>query len=479
MVIQVDLKEGSTLEDTDRTLRTLSNSLKDLPELLDMQLYVGQGAPFNFNGLVRHSYLRQKPELGELQLNFLPKSERKRESHAIALDIRNRFDTLSLNQSISVKVLEVPPGPPVLSTLLAEVYGPTASVRRDVAKALKEIFKSIDFIKDVDDSIGEPAPKMTLVIDQEKLNHYHVDEKSVYSALNAVFSSNRVGYSYRGDGKYPIDMTIELPKSEKTMSERVLSTLVPAKDGFIELGELIKVTFEKTSNTIFRHNGYDADLVMAELAGSFEAPLYGMLAVNNAIDSYDWKDLPKPKILFHGQPENELYPTLLWDGEWEITYVTFRDMGAAFILAIFGIYALLVAQFKSYRTPIVILLPIPLVLIGIIVGHWLLKAPFTATSMIGLIALAGIVVRNSLLLVEFIRHRLEKGDALVDALIKAGSTRITPIFLTAAAAMIGAVFMFFDPIFQGLAISLFFGLMSSTLLTLFAIPALYIVAKTK
>ena len=479
LLVQVDLPEGSSLEATDRVMHAAASILSSLPELQNIQIYSGVGAPFNFNGLVRHSYLRTKQEMGELQVNLLPKGKRHRSSHKIALDIRERLKKLPMPVGGVLKVLEVPPGPPVLATLLAEIYGPTADIRRSVALKVKEIFRKIDFITDVDDSFGTPANRLILTIDQAKLNYYQAEEREVYETIKNLLSSTRVGYSHRGGGTYPIEITIELPKNIKVINEQLLATPIHTQKGIIELGDIVEIAMEKASYPIFRHNGYETDMLMAELAGKFEAPIYGMLAVDKQIEKEIWENLPKPKISFHGQPKNESYSTLLWDGEWDITYITFRDMGLAFIVAMLGIYALLVAQFKSFKTPIAILVPVPLVLLGIILGHWIFSVPFTATSMIGLIALAGIVVRNSLLLVEFIRSRLMQGETLQIALIEAGATRITPILLTALSAMIGAVFMFTDPIFQGLAISIFFGLMSSTILTLLAIPAFYIVAKTK
>ncbi len=478
IAIQVDLREGSTLEDTERTLRQIANSLSDLPELKNLQMYVGLGAPFNFNGLVKHSYLREKVELGELQLNLLDKDDRDRESHSIAIDIRSRLKKLNLDSTIAVKVLEVPPGPPVLSTLLAEIYGPDADSRRNTAIKIKEIFAKVDFITDIDDSFGELADRINISADKERLDFYGVDEKELITNVKTLFSSNRIGYSKRGDGKYPIEISIELPKDSKVLNDRILTTPINSKRGVIEIGSVLNIKNLKSSYKIFRHNSYDVDMVMAELNGRFEAPIYGMLEVNKIIETQDWPKNNKPVIRYYGQPLDESAPVILWDGEWEITYVTFRDMGIAFFIAILGIYGILVAQFKSYKTPLAVLLPVPLVLLGIILGHWILGAAFTATSMIGMIALSGIVVRNSLLLVEFIRHGISGGFSLQEALIEAGATRITPIILTAIAAMTGAVFMFFDPIFQGLAISLFFGLMSSTVLTLFAIPALYVIVKT-
>lgn len=479
LVIQLDLPKEATLEDTEKYLKKMNSTIKSLPELLDTELYVGTAAPFNFNGLVKHSYLRNQPYLGEIQVNLLPKDERSRSSHEIALDVRSKIKALSYPETTVVKVLEVPPGPPVLSTLLAEIYGPTSKDRRDLALKIKGLFYKTPFLTDIDDSFGLQVDKIYFTLLKDKIDAYKTDEQAVYKALSALLVETPLGYIHHTNGRYPTEICLALSNNKRVQNDRLLSVLLPTKVGLIELSNVIKQDIQKSSFPIFRHNGYDIEMVMAELAGEYEAPIYGMLAVDNLIQDDKWKDFKKPDILFHGQPKSEEKTSILWDGEWEITYVTFRDMGTAFMVALLGIYGLLVAQFKNFRTPIVILVPIPLVLVGIILGHFLFRAAFTATSMIGLIALAGIVVRNSLLLVDFIKHRLEHGDPLQKALIEAGATRITPIFMTAIAAMIGAVFMFFDPIFQGLAISLFFGLMSSTFLTLFSIPAIYIIAKTK
>jgi multidrug efflux pump subunit AcrB len=289
-----------------------------------------------------------------------------------------------------------------------------------------------------------------------------------------------VGYSHRGEGRNPIEIAVRLPQSARVWSESLAAMPVAATaDGarLIEMGELVTASNEPGSFPIFRRDGRYAEMVMAELAGAYEAPIYGMLDVAKAVDAHDWGSLPRPEISLYGQPDDEAKPTLLWDGEWEITYVTFRDMGAAFAVAILGIYILVVAQFKSFRLPLVVLTPIPLTLVGIVLGHVLFNAPFTATSMIGFIALAGIIVRNSILLVDFIRHSQVSGRPLRDVLLEAGAIRFKPILLTALAAMIGAAVILFDPIFQGLAISLLFGLASSTLLTVLVIPAIYVVMR--
>ncbi|GAB6052930.1 efflux RND transporter permease subunit [Magnetospira thiophila] len=478
--VVVDLPEGSPLEETERVLIAAAERIRDLPELVSIQAYAGTSAPFNFNGLVRHYYLREKPELGDLQVNLLPKHGRDRTSHEIALEVRQKLVGLDVPPGTSVKVVEVPPGPPVLSTLLAEVYGPDAESRRAAAAKIREAYESVDFVVDVDDSFGAPTERLRFVIDQEALEFHGVEEQAVYDSLSALLGGVTVGYSQRGQGSNPIEIAVRLPKSDLYPSERLLSTPLPAPGPagdagrIVELGDVVKIVHEAASFPIFRRDGHFAEMVMGELAGRYEAPVYGMFAVEDQVKAQDWGTAGPPTFHYHGQPEDESRVSVLWDGEWEITYVTFRDMGAAFAVAIMAIYLLVVGQFGSFKVPLVILVPVPLTLIGILLGHWLFSAPFTATSMIGFIALAGIIVRNSILLVDFINQQLATGVPLRQALIDAGAIRFKPIFLTALAAMIGAAFILADPIFQGLAISMVFGLMSSTALTLLVIPAIYV-----
>jgi multidrug efflux pump subunit AcrB len=479
MSVVIDLPRGATLEDTERTLFSIADVTRQLPEIRSIDTYAGTPAPFNFNGLVRHYYIRKAPELGELHLNLAPIAERKRTSHTIALDLRARLKSLTLPPGTVARVVEVPPGPPVLATLLAEVYGPDSTTRRAVAAEVKKIFASIPYIVDIDDSIGKPQPRLRISIDQDRLEFFGVEQRDVYDTIQALFGGTAVGYSYRGEGRDPIEISVRLPKRDLSWSELLASTPVPANSvpgnkTVVELGDVVHVTDEVGSPTIFRRDGRSTDMIMAELAGAYEAPIYGILDVDKRITAHHWGALGRPTIRFHGQPEDESKPTVLWDGEWEITYVTFRDMGAAFMVAIVGIYILVVAQFGSFKLPLVILTPIPLTLIGIVLGHWLFGAPFTATSMIGFIALAGIIVRNSILLVDFIRHGAGEGKTLREVLLEAGAVRFKPILLTALAAMIGAATILLDPIFQGLAISLLFGLASSTLLTVLVIPAIYV-----
>jgi multidrug efflux pump subunit AcrB len=474
--VMLDLPEGSSTEATDRVAQDVAAIVMALPEVTSVQTHAATAAPFNFNGLVRHSYLRQEPHLGEVAVNLLPKADRDRTSHEIALDIRARIAAVAAPAGTSLRVVEPPPGPPVISTLLAEVYGPTPEARREAAAKVEAAFRSVPFIVDVDNSYGEQARRLRATISTDDLEFFGVQEQDVFDTLALLNGGQTVGYSHRGDGRYPIPLILQRDRGDRVLDERFLTTPIPANTlpgarGVVELGDVVQITEEQASFPIFRHNGRAAEMVQAELAGAYEAPLYGMLAVGDALKGIEGA----PEIRLNGQPEDESKTTLLWDGEWEVTWVTFRDMGAAFGIALLGIYILVVAQFGSFKLPLVILTPIPLTFLGIMLGHWLFAAPFSATSMIGFIALAGIIVRNSILLVDFVRG---EGAVTVESLIRAGTIRFKPIFLTAVAAMIGAVVILADPIFQGLAISLLFGLMTSTLLTVLVIPAIYRVFRT-
>ncbi|HBH45162.1 MAG TPA: multidrug transporter AcrB [Hyphomonas atlantica] len=479
--IVLDMPEGTALEETERTLFALAATMYDVDEVESIQAYAGTAAPFNFNGLVRHYFLRSSPELGDLQVNLLEKSHRNRSSHEIALDLRIQLREIPLPDGASVKVVEVPPGPPVLSTLLAEIYGPDAETRRRTAEIVEQLFRETEYIVDVDNSFGGPQPRLLLSVDETTASDRGVAEQDVLDALALIYSGKIVGVAPRGGGRDPLSVAVRLPKSSQVWSERTASLPVPVQPGAqaVELGTLVDARMESGSATIFRRDGYFADMVMGELAGRFEAPIYGMMEIQDRVDAYDWAaaGLEAPEIRLYGQPADESKPSLLWDGEWEITYVTFRDMGLAFGVALVAIYILVVAQFGTFRTPLVILTPVPLTLIGIMLGHWIFGAAFTATSMIGFIALAGIIVRNSILLVDFVRHGQFADRPLREVLLDAGAIRFKPILLTALAAMIGAAVILTDPIFQGLAISLLFGLASSTALTVLVIPAIYVALK--
>ena len=480
--VVLDMPEGTALEATQRALADAAIITRGLPEVTAIDAYAGTASPFNFNGLVRHYYLRNKPEMGDLSVALAEKGERHRSSHAIALDLRQKLAKLALPAGAAIKVVEAPPGPPVMATLLAEVYGPDAQTRRAVAEQVKATFHSVPYIVDIDDSYGQPRPGLRLVPDRDRLEALKVSDRDVYDSLAAALGGQVVGYAHRGEGRDPLEISVRLPQSARSWGEGLAAMPVAVSQGpnggrLVSLGEVATASSEPGSTHIFRRDGRDVDMIMGELAGAYEAPIYGMMAVDKALRTDDWKAGLKPDIRMHGQPTDESRPTVLWDGEWEITWVTFRDMGAAFGVAILGIYVLVVAQFKSFRLPLVILTPIPLTLVGIVIGHILFRAPFTATSMIGFIALAGIIVRNSILLVDFIRHSQTGDRPLREVLLEAGAIRFKPIVLTAAAAMIGAAVILTDPIFQGLAISLLFGLASSTLLTVLVIPAIYVVLR--
>ena len=481
--VVIDMPEGTSVEATDAVAQAIAREALKLEEVKSTQTHAGTAAPFNFNGLVRHSFLRADPQMGDVALNLTPKGERDRSSHDIALDIRERIAAIPLPEGASLKVVEPPPGPPVMATLLAEIYGPDAETRRAVARRVEEAFRTASFIVDIDNSWGQPADRVRVTISTDELEFFKVQEQDVLDTIAILNTGETVGYSHRDGGRTPIAIRLERPRSARLVDERFLTTPIPANvlpgdRSVVELGDVVKVSQETSSFPIFRHNGRSAEMVMAEMAGDYEAPLYGMLAVQEALDAMDWTGLEKPVIALHGQPADEQVSTLLWDGEWEVTWVTFRDMGAAFGVALLGIYILVVAQFGSFKAPLVILTPVPLTFIGILAGHWLFGAPFSATSMIGFIALAGIIVRNSILLVDFIRHAHVPGTPLTPVLIEAGAIRFKPIILTALAAMIGAAVILTDPIFQGLAISLLFGLASSTALTVLVIPAIYRVLRT-
>ncbi|OCC24206.1 multidrug transporter AcrB [Croceicoccus estronivorus] len=477
----VDLPEGSSLEATSRVLEQAAAMTRQVPEVVAMEAYAGTSAPFNFNGLVRHYFLRAEPEMGDLMVTLEPKGDRSRSSHEIAVDLREKLKAVPLPQGGSIKVVETPPGPPVLATLLAEIYGPDEGTRRAVAIEVEKIFKSVPFIVDTDNSFGDPRPTLRIVPDRARLDHYGLSERQVFDSIGTLLGNQTIGYAPRGGERDPLPIEMALDQSQRSWSASLAATPVAVAPGgqLLPLGELVDASVQPGGQTIFRRDGRGAAMVMADLAGRYEAPIYGMLAVDDAIGKYDWKahGLSEPEVILHGQPDDESHPSILWDGEWEITWVTFRDMGGAFMVALLAIYVLVVGQFGNFKIPLVILTPIPLTLVGIVLGHMLFQAPFTATSMIGFIALAGIIVRNSILLVDFIRHARSPDKSLRETLLEAGMIRFKPIVLTAAAAMIGAAVILTDPIFQGLAISLLFGLASSTLLTVLVIPAIYVVLR--
>ncbi|OUS05835.1 multidrug transporter AcrB, partial [Gammaproteobacteria bacterium 54_18_T64] len=474
--IQFDLPEGATLEATDRILVQAANLIGDIEEIQTMQLYAGVAGPFNFYGLVRQDYLRNSPELGEVRIRLSSTWERERESHHIAMEIRQRLKALKLPEHTTVELVESPPGPPAPYIVMAEVYGPDAATRRASARKIQQAIDQVPALAETDNSLGNPPLRMRIAIDQENLDFHQVDEGVVYSTLAALLQGVDLGYSHRGYGRNPIPIVLRQPKESLFVGERLLSTPIPTMSGETrELGDVVTITHESASYPIYRRDGRFADLVMASIRGEHrDAPMYALHDVEQIIKTMAWPEGMQPEVRYFNQPEDESKPTLLWMGEWDVTKETFVELGSAFNYAILGIYILVVGQFSSFKTPLVVLLPVPLGFSGIILGHWIMDATYSMPSTIGLIALSGIVVRNSILLIEFIHMQSAQGVPIRTAALEAAAIRAKPIFLTALAGIAGAAFILPDAMLHGMGVALMFGLASSTILTLMVIPAMYV-----
>ncbi len=475
--VVVDMPAGTPLEQTAAVLHELGRHLATVPEVTDYQAYAGTAAPINFNGLVRQYYLREGGSVGDLQVNLLDKHLRGEQSHAIAMRERPALQRIGQRFNANVKVVEVPPGPPVLAPIVAEVYGPEASGRRQVAKSLRVIFEKQTGVVDTDDSSIADAAKTLLLVDRRKAAMLGVPQQAVVSTLRAGLAGEATGYLHDG-AKYPAAATIQLPAEQHGDIDALLQLTVRSTEGrLVPIRELVT-----RSDTLREQPSYHKDLlpvnyVVADMAGAVDSPLYGMFGMRSRLADINTPGGGGITEYFIRQPADPYRGyAVKWDGEWQITYETFRDMGAAYAVGLVLIYLLVVAQFGSYLTPLIIMAPIPLTIIGVMPGHALLGAQYTATSMIGMIALAGIIVRNSILLVDFINLQVRDGVAFKQAIVQSAITRAQPILLTAAAAMLGALFILDDPIFNGLAISLIFGILVSTVLTLVVIPLLYYVA---
>jgi multidrug efflux pump subunit AcrB len=469
----VDMPEGTALEDTARVLDELAAVIAERPEVTDLQLYAGTAAPINFNGLVRQYYLRASPELGDIQVNLVDKHDRDLKSHEIAVQMRPMLAAIGEKYGASVKVVEVPPGPPVQAPLVAEVYGPFESSRRELAEQVRSAFGTVEAIVDTDDSLEAPAPRQVVIVDRQKAAMLGVSQAEVVQALAAGLDGLDATWVAAGREQYPIPVRLELDVADKTAVEDLLALPLRAPNGArVRLGEVVTVQTREQDRTIYHKDLLPLHWVSADAVGELDSPLYAMFEVAGRLG----RTLPAGHDVeqrYTSQPADPNRLAIKWDGEWQITYETFRDMGLAYSVGLVLIYLLVVAQFRSYALPLVIMAPIPLTVIGVMPGHALLGAQFTATSMIGMIALAGIIVRNSILLVDFIDVELARGTPLADAVMRAAAVRARPIALTALAAMIGAFFILDDPIFNGLAVSLIFGILVSTLLTLVLIPILY------
>ena len=476
----VDMPPATPVEKTAAVLRELGAHLATVPEVTDYQAYAGTAAPINFNGLVRQYYLRSGGEVGDLQVNLTDKHHRDEQSHAIATRLRPALQEIGRRHGANVKVVEVPPGPPVLSPLVAEIYGPEEAGRREVAKAVRGVFEATPGVVDIDDSSIADAPKKLLIVDRRKAAMLGVSQQEIVSTLRAGLSGEATAYLHDAS-KYPAAATIALPADRHGELDALLQLAVRNAQGqLVSIRELVTVSDTLREQPIHHKDLLAVNYVVADMAGDVDSPLYGMFEMRDKVGA-----LPTPgggtlREHFISAPQDPYRGySIKWDGEWQITYETFRDMGAAYAVGLVLIYLLVVAQFGSYLTPLIIMAPIPLTVIGVMPGHALLGAQFTATSMIGMIALAGIIVRNSILLVDFINLQLRAGMAFEDAVVSSAATRAQPILLTALAAMLGAFFILDDPIFNGLAIALIFGILVSTLLTLVVIPLLYYVAYRK
>ncbi|MFB2726446.1 efflux RND transporter permease subunit [Shewanella mangrovisoli] len=472
--VMVDMPEGTPVEQTQRVLQDLSRYLATVPEVEHLQLYAGTNAPMNFNGLVRHYFLRHSQELGDIQVNLVDKKHRKRDSHSIALSVREELQHIGAKYQANVKVVEVPPGPPVWSPIVAEVYGPSPAIREQAAYELQSLFRETKDVVDIDIFLPAAQQKWQVMIDRSKASLMAVPYSNIVDLIATSVGGKDVSYLHIAQQKQPVPIRLQLQEGAKIDLEQVLNMKLQSQTGqSVPVSELVTIKRGKIDAPIIHKNMIPMVMVVADMAGPLDSPLYGMFDMAGKIDGDGGLGFDQHYIQ---QPTGLDSVAVLWDGEWKITYETFRDMGIAYAVGMIAIYLLVVAQFRSYLVPLIIMAPIPLTVIGVMPGHALLGAQFTATSMIGMIALAGIIVRNSILLVDFINQETASGVPFERAVIHSGAVRAKPIMLTALAAMIGALFILDDPIFNGLAISLIFGIFISTLLTLIVIPVLYYAA---
>ncbi|OGB26816.1 MAG: multidrug transporter AcrB [Burkholderiales bacterium RIFCSPLOWO2_02_FULL_57_36] len=473
--VVVDMPVGTPVENTAAALQEMGAYLATVDEVIDFQAYAGTAAPINFNGLVRQYYLRQAPEFGDLQVNLMHQHDRSRQSHQIAGAVRSPLEKIAARHGAEVKVVEVPPGPPVLSPLVAEIYGPDEAGRHALAKQVRQAFSETADIIGIDDSIEDNAQKIVLRVDQRKAALLGIPASDVVQAMRVAIDGEDITSLHDGQSKYSVPVRLNLPPEKQAWLNTLLAMTVKSGTGDnVPLSELVNVQETTREKTIHRKDLLPVTYVIGDMAGKLDSPLYGMFAARGKLAGLAAaQDAPLGEYFINQPSDPYRQFAIKWDGEWQITYETFRDMGLAYAVGLVLVYILVVAQFGSYLTPLIIMAPIPLTIIGVMPGHALLGAQYTATSMIGMIALAGIIVRNSILLVDFINMQVSQGVPFIEAVVHAASARAKPIVLTGLAAIIGAFFILDDPIFNGLAISLIFGIFVSTLLTLVVIPVLY------
>lgn len=494
--IILNMPEGSALEKTARAAREIAAAVRSEPEVTDYQIYVGTAAPFNFNGLVRHYFLRRGAPVADLQVNLLPKHKRSAQSHDIAKRVRPAVAEIAARYGARVAVAEVPPGPPVLQTLVAEIYGPNGESRQALANDVIRVFKETEGVVDVDWYIEADQPKTKFVVDTEKAALHGISADTVARTLRIAVQGASVDLIHQPSEKEDVNLMVELPRSMRSAPEELLGLRVRSGDAnalpepgsirqpppLIPLRELVRVETGITDKTIHHKNLMPVTYVIGDVAGAIESPVYAIAQMNRALAELDGRDYggmqSTVNIFNASQPFSDQEPAMKWDGEWHITLEVFRDLGLAFGVVCVLIYVLMVGWFRSFLTPLIVMAAIPFSLVGILPAHGGMDAFFTATSMIGFMAGAGIVVRNSIILVDFIELRLREGMPLAEAVVDAGAVRFRPMLLTAMAVVVGAGVILFDPIFQGLAISLMAGEVASLFISRMAVPVLYFMAWT-
>ncbi|PIZ84560.1 MAG: multidrug transporter AcrB, partial [Candidatus Omnitrophica bacterium CG_4_10_14_0_2_um_filter_44_9] len=480
--VVLDMPEGTPIEKTNAVLEEMARYLVMVPEVKDIEGYAGTSAPYNFNGLVRHYFLRSQPYQADLQVNLVGKNKRQRQSHDIAKSIRPMIHEIVKKYRGYAQVAEVPPGPPVLSTLVFEIYGPSLEGQNELAKKIETLLDSNKGVTDIDTYVPSEEKLLRLRVDTQKATLNGISVSSVANTIALAVHGKAVDLAHLSDEYEPVEIIVRLPKDKRGDLNTLLNiTLLSRYGSEIALKDLVTIEDRAKDKPIYHKNLMRVSYVIADVAGKFESPVYAIMDLGKGIDKLVLpagaeKQQKKIDQLFTSQPSSTDKWSMKWDGEWQVTYEVFRDLGIAFAAVLILIYVLVVGWFQSFKTPWIIMLPIPLTLVGILPAHWLFGVFFTATSMIGMIAGAGIVVRNSIILVDFIQLRVAQGMPLEEAVIDAGAKRFRPMLLTAAAVVVGASVILFDPIFQGLAVALMAGEIASTILSRTAVPVIYYMA---
>lgn len=479
MQVIIDMPEGTPLEKTNTVALEIGKYLNTVKEVSDYQIYTGLSSPYNFNGLVRHYFYRRGSNIGDIQVNFVDKSERDKQSHELAKEMRDPIQKIGEKYNANIKISEVPPGPPVLSTIVAEIYGQNEETRIKIANQVEKLFKDQEGVVDVDSYMESDMTELKFEVDKEKAAIYGISSEMVSKTLYMALKGSKTGVLHTGEDREDVNIILSLPEDKKNQLNSLKGIHIISMGGQpVSLGELVNIREIVKDKAIYHKNLKNVIYVTADVAGEVESPVYEILDLKKKVADMKVDGMPV-KQYWTDQPELATENAVKWDGEWQITYEVFRDLGLAFAAVLVVMYFLLVGWFKSFVTPIIMMIPIPLSLLGIIPGHYLFGEFFTATSMIGFIALAGIMVRNAVLLIDFIEASLEKGKDIEESVIQAGAIRTRPVFLTTISVVVGAFFMLPDPIFAGLGVSLIMGSVVSMVLTLGIIPLIYFFYKVK